>query len=117
MTTTPSGNETCSGDGVFCVLATTDKDAYTFGELVFITVAVTANGQPVEGASVHVEIITAAGQTIAGDGTTDVSGQVTFSLSLIRRMGSGTYSIAATATATISGTVYTVTDAHTFTVN
>ncbi|MBI4570591.1 MAG: hypothetical protein HY723_01475 [Chloroflexi bacterium] len=92
---------------------TTDKSSYSLGETVIITVKVTANGSPVAGAAVHVDVFTPSGLIISGDGTTDTSGQVSFSLSTTRRMGTGTYLVEGTATAP----GYTVKDAHTFTVS
>jgi uncharacterized protein YfaS (alpha-2-macroglobulin family) len=98
---------------VFCVLVTTDKSSYTLGETVLITVKVTANGSPVVGAAVHLEVNTPSGLTLVGNGTTDAGGQVTFSFTTTRQTGRGTYAAAATAT---SGS-YTVTDTTTFSVS
>lgn len=95
------------------MLVTTDKSSYTVGETVLITVTVTANGSPVAGASVHVDINTPGGLVISGDGTTDANGQVAFSLATTRRMGTGTYSVTGTATSGIDA----ATDTHSFTVN
>ena len=95
------------------MLTTSDKTAYTLGQTVLISVTVTANGSPVTGASVHLQVNTPGGIILTGDSTTDANGQVTFSFTTTRSTGRGTYTAAATATA--SG--YAVTDQTTFAVS
>ncbi len=95
------------------MLTTTDKSSYALGQTVFITITVKANGLPVSGAAVHLQVNTPGGLTLTGDGSTAATGQVTFSFTTIRQTGSGTYLAAGTAT---SGG-YTVTDTTTFAVS
>ena len=84
---------------VLYIDVTTDKATYTLGENVYITITVTENGATgpaVEGASVHIEIVTASGRKYVGDATTGSNGMVTFKLKTKKPDGTGTYSVTAT---------------------
>lgn len=85
---------------VLCVNVNTDKNNYSLGESVSITVTVTENigsGQIVEGASVQTEITTASGRKYTKDGITDLSGKVIFKFKTKKPDGKGIYSVTANA--------------------
>lgn len=83
------------------VTVATDKPSYVHGEKAAITVTVTDGTNPVEGASVHVDLTTANGGKLAGDGTTNSSGKATFTYKVnSKRDGKGTYTVDATASKT-----------------
>jgi len=81
------------------VAVSTDKDSYSIGQTIRITVSVTdGSGAPVPGAAVHEVMTTASGKAYASDGTTNSSGNANFSRKTKRQDGSGTYTVTATAT-------------------
>jgi len=76
----------------------TDSPPYTIGETVNITVKVTTDVSPVEGASVHVELITGRGAVrYTGDATTNGDGEAYFQYTIANRDGTGTYTVTADA--------------------
>lgn len=80
------------------VTVTTDKASYVNRENAQITVAVTDGANPVSGAGVHVEVTTPSGKKLAGDGTTDASGEAKFRIRVnTKRDGCGEYTVDATA--------------------
>ncbi len=89
---------------------TTDKNSYLVGETVFLTVRVT-DGGPVD-SYVRLELLTASGLLLSAEGQTGPDGEITFSTTITRRMGSGTY----TATGYAPWPAWIVKDIHQFTV-
>jgi len=80
------------------VSVTTDKSTYKLGEWVVIKVLVTDSvGNPVRGASVHVDIIAPKGKVYPYDGTSGTDGLVYFWHQTQRKDGTGTYRVNATA--------------------
>jgi flagellar hook assembly protein FlgD len=80
------------------VTVSTEKGTYQHGEQVIITVTVLDGTDKVRGAAVHVELITANGNKLVGDGTTNNDGYVKFSYTVnANRDGVGTYTVNATA--------------------
>jgi len=89
------------------VTVSTDAPSYVDGDNVFITVLVTDGTNPVEGVSVHVELTTANGSILSGDGITDANGVTLFRYTVNTDLhGIGTYSLSATASKTgyVTGT-------------
>ncbi len=67
---------------------------------MFITVTVNdPSDSSLVDAAVHVELVTAKGNTLAGDGNTGPDGVVVFRYNTSKRDGSGTYTVTATASA------------------
>jgi hypothetical protein len=79
------------------VIVTTDKPSYPQGSKVQITVTVTGTA-PISGASVTLTVTTSSGGTSQGTGTTNSSGQVTFTYHIAKHAPLGTYTSSATAT-------------------
>lgn len=80
------------------VNVTTDKDAYRTGDTIHITVTVTDNsGQPLAGAAVAYNIVTASNRQYSGLGITGTDGKAHFQLKTKKPDGTGTYVITATA--------------------
>jgi subtilisin family serine protease len=87
------------GGGALSVTVTTDKTTYSDRQNVLITVTVTDGTNPVQGASVNVTLTDAKGVVKVYTGTTGTDGKVTFSYRInIRKGGTGTYMLNATAT-------------------
>jgi serine protease len=84
--------------GALSVTVSTDKAVYTNGNTAYITVSVSDGTDPVSGAAVSLEIITANNRTVTGSGTTGSNGTVVFSYRVNRNQGGvGTYTVNATA--------------------
>jgi len=83
------------------VTITTNKPSYVNREKVAITIHVTDGTNPVAGAGVSTQIITAKGNTLGASGTTDSNGDARFTYKInSKRDGKGTYTVNATATKT-----------------
>lgn len=83
------------------VTVTTNKPSYVNFERVQITVTVTDGTSPVSGAAVHMDVTTANGRKVAGNGTTDANGIAKFQVFVISSLyGVGTYTVDATAAKT-----------------
>jgi serine protease len=84
--------------GALSVTVTTDKAVYTNGNTAYITVYVSDGTDPVSGAAVSLEIITANNRKATGSSTTGSDGTVVFSYRVNRNQGGvGTYTVNATA--------------------
>ena len=93
-TATSSGFDPGVGSATFEVTSITPScEPCGANEQVSITVTVATDGQPVAGASVRLQVITASGAILAGSATTDDHGQVTLSFTPIRSFGAGVYII------------------------
>ena len=80
------------------VTVATDKASYVNREKVLIAVTVTDGATSVSGATVHVEITTAKGNRLAGDGNTNAEGVAKFTYKVnSKRDGVGTYTVNANA--------------------
>ncbi|MBN1629422.1 MAG: Ig-like domain-containing protein [Thermoleophilia bacterium] len=81
------------------VTVTTEKASYKTGDTVVITVSVTdASVNSVAGATVAVQVKNAKGVVrFSGDALTDESGVATFSYTIVRRDGTGTFQVSASA--------------------
>lgn len=84
--------------GTLDVLVSTDMDSYINREFVLISVSVDQDGVPVEDAAVHVTLVTAKGNTLVGDNTTDSEGIAGFRYRVnAGRNGLGEYHVLAEA--------------------
>jgi hypothetical protein len=82
------------------VVVGTDKASYVNRETATITARVTDGVSPVGGAAVHFDVTTANGSRLGGDATSRTDGKATFTYKVnSSRDGGGTYTAAATATA------------------
>lgn len=101
---------TCSDDGIFCVLAITDKPSYSAGESAVATITVTSDGLPAAGVGVTLMVLNEAGANMGAlIGWTDPNGQnIVTSLPL----PAGEYEVFGTAK---QGS-YNIADYYTFTV-
>jgi hypothetical protein len=88
---------TSSGSGTLSVAITFDKACYTQNSWAYITVTVTSNGSPVNGASVTVTVANPNGGTSSGSATTNSNGQVTFRYRISPNAPLGSYSVNAQA--------------------
>ena len=89
-----------SYSGILDVLVWTDQDQdpYINREFVLISVSVFQDGDPVEDAAVHVTLVTAKGNTLVGDNTTNSEGIAGFRYRVnAGRNGLGTYHVLAEA--------------------
>lgn len=90
------------GGDTLVVTVTTDKATYVNNEVVYITTTVTDGTNPVAGATVDIEIVSAGGTLLTGSSTTDANGILVMTYSVkAGRDGRGTYSV--TSTASMSG--------------
>ena len=89
-----------SSGGALVIVVDTDQDSYTTGDTAYITVNVTDGASPVSGASVSMRLTTPKGKVYTQSGTTNSSGDASFSHGIhTRRDGSGVYTVSATASA------------------
>jgi hypothetical protein len=84
------------------VTAATDKAAYAAGETVRITVRAATGATPTVGAAVTVRLTDPRARVSSFTGTTNANGEALITVNLGRRARAGTWSVAATASASIS---------------
>jgi len=84
---------------VLDVAVVTDKDLFKHKDTVRVTIRVTSGSNPIEKASVHVEITTSNGNILISDGATDDEGVAELKMKIdAERDGCGLYTIATSAT-------------------
>lgn len=100
LSDTASVTVTPEGPPTLIVELTGLEASYSIGQTVNITATVTDGAGPVDAASVTTEVVTGKGKLVfLGAGTTNEHGEVTFSFTIERRDGPGTYKVNAVASA------------------
>lgn len=98
--TSSTATSTTTGESALTVAVSTNHGSYSPGSTVRITVKVTTpTGSAVSGASVSLKLTTPSGGKTTSSGTTNSQGTVSFTYSIPRRGGAGTYTLSATASA------------------
>ncbi len=75
------------------VAVVTDKTIYVNHNIAYITATVTDGTSPVYGAAAHLDLVTAKGNLVSSDTTTDANGIARFQYTVNSNRGTGTYSV------------------------